>query len=191
MSGTDDVIGGVDLTAGEYHVEQALVRNKYAVYDPDGELVLRAKQKLFKAREEFPFANADGEVVFRVKAAGILDIAGDYAVVDERSGAEIVTLRKNFTLLKHSWTVAGPDGRVLAEVRSGSRLLELLRGVSTVLSFLPHSYVITGPNGEHVGGVEGQFSLRDRYDLRIDDPGDAPEEALVAAAIAIDALEGN
>jgi len=46
-------------------------------------------------------------------------------------------------------------------------------------------------DGNHLGSIEGRLSLHDVYDITIEDAGDAPKEALVASAIAIDALEGN
>lgn len=187
-----DVVAGVDLSADSYTVKQSLIRNKYAVYGPDGEVVLRAKQKIGKLKEEFPFTDADGDVVFRVKAGGILDIAGDYTLTDEASGEPIAVLEKQFTFLKHVWRIRDPDtDELLATVESGSVLLELLRNVSTLASFLPHSYVIEGPDGERFGEIQGQFSVRDRYDLTVRASGDAPKEALVAACVAVDALEGN
>jgi uncharacterized protein YxjI len=185
------VLSGVDLTGDRYTVEQAYVRNKYEVFDPSGELVLRAKQKLFKMKEEFPFVDADDQPVFTVKASGIIDIAGDYSVVDESTGETVAVLDKNFTLLKHVWQVRHPDGGELARIESQSAALEFLRGLSVLTAIIPHRYDITGPDGRELGSIEGQLSVRDRYDIAIEETGDASREALVAAAIAIDALEGN
>jgi uncharacterized protein YxjI len=184
-----DTVPGVDLDAGEYEVEQALIRNKYVVSDSSGKEVLRAAQKLFKAKEEFAFEDPEGNPVFRVKAANLLDVAGDYAL-ETPDGEEIAVLKKNFTFFKHSWTVVSPDGETLAEVRSGSTLLEVLRNVVGLAALIPHRYTIESPAGEDIGEIEGRLSVRDRYALRVG-PSDAPAETLVAAAVAIDALEGN
>ena len=64
-------LDAVDLTDEEYVVEQNLVRNKYRAYDGDGNVVLRAKQKLFRMKEEFPFVDADGEPADAVTAAAL------------------------------------------------------------------------------------------------------------------------
>jgi uncharacterized protein YxjI len=191
MSRTD-VIAGVDLTDDEYHVAQSLIRNKFKVTDTDGNLVLRAKQKLFKMKEEFPFVDADGNEVFTVKAQKVLDVAGDYSIVESGSEDPIAVLGKNFTLFKHEWTVKDPDtDQVWAEIESRSALVEFLRGLIGLFALLPHKYTIETPDGGHIGSIEGQFSIRDRYDIKIDDAGEIPKEAIVAAAIAVDALEGN
>jgi uncharacterized protein YxjI len=191
MAGTD-VIQGVDLTDDEYHVQQSLIRNKFTVTDTDGTLVLRAKQKLFKMKEEFPFVDADGNEVFTVKAKNLLDVAGDYTIVESGSEDPIAVLGKNFTLLKHEWTVKDPDtDDVWAVIESRGALVEFLRLKVPFMGLLPHKYTIETPGGTHVGAIEGQLSIRDKYDITIDNAGNIPKEALVAAAIAVDALEGN
>jgi uncharacterized protein YxjI len=187
-----DVIGGIDLTDDTYHVAQSLIRNKFKVTDTDGNVVLRAKQKLFKMKEEFPFVDADGNEVFTVKAQNLLDVAGDYTIVEAGTEDPIAVLGKNFTLLKHEWTVKDPEtDEVWAEIESRSAVVELLRGLVSLFALLPHRYTIETRDGAHIGSIEGKLSIRDRYDINIDDSGDIPKEALVAAAIAVDALEGN
>lgn len=184
-------IGGVTLDDDEYTVKQSHFRNKYKVYDSDGDLVLESKQKLFKMKEEFPFFDADGNTVFRVKAKNVLDVAGDYVLVDERTDEPVIVLSKNFTFFHHHWTIQRPDGTEVAEVESRSAILEALRSFSTLFSFLPHTYSVIGPDGNSIGEIAGRFSLRDVYDIRIEDSGAVSKTALVAAAVAIDALEGN
>ena len=190
-----DVVDGVDLTGDEYTVKQRLLRNKYRVFDGDGELILRAKQKLFKMKEEFPFTDPDGNAVFEIKAESILDHAGDYTITASGSGDAIAVLDKNWTLLTHKWKVRDPDDeRLLAKIESRGALVELLRNlpyVSLVTGMIPHKYTIEDVDGNEIGEIAGQFSLADTYEITVEDSGDADKEALVAAAIAIDALEGN
>ncbi|WP_255197975.1 LURP-one-related/scramblase family protein [Halorarius litoreus] len=187
----DDPIAGVDLTGSDYVIRQQLLRNKYRIYDDSGRLLLQTKQKLFKMREEFPFYDANDNPVFRVKAKSVFDFAGDYTLIEEGSGDVIAVLEKQFTFFKHVWRIRSPDGDVWATIESESALLEAARNFLGVIGWFPHTYSITGPNGEPLGTLKGRFSLRDTYDLHVEDTGDAPKEAIVAAAIAIDALEGN
>jgi len=187
-----DIVSGIDLTGTHYVAKQALIRNKYEVMDDRGQVVLRAKQKLFKMKEEFPFVDADDNPIFRVKAGGILDIAGDYTIIDEATDEPIAILDKEFSFFKHIWHVRDPDTEQrLATITSGSLVVELLRNFVSIASIIPHSYTVDGPNGQRLGTIEGRLSLKDTYDITINETGDAPREALVAAAIAIDALEGN
>jgi hypothetical protein len=56
---------------------------------------------------------------------------------------------------------------------------------------IPHKYEISDADGNHVGNIEGQFSIKDRYEITIDDASNVPKEAVVAGAMVIDAIQGN
>lgn len=190
-SRSEHPIGHVDLTGDRYRVEQTLFRNKYTVYDADDREVLKGKQALFKLKESFPFETPDGQPVFEVKAENVFDFAGDYVLLEAESQAPIAVLEKEFTLFHHAWRIKDPDGTTLAHVESRSTLLDVLRGLIGLLTLLPYKYAIETPDGRPIGEIEEHFSLRDKYDVRIHDAGDIPKETIVAAAIVIDALEGN
>ncbi|WP_158058118.1 LURP-one-related/scramblase family protein [Halorussus halophilus] len=190
MSSPD--ISGLDLTDDEYQVVQSLIRNKYKAYDSAGNLVLKGKQKMFKLKEEFPFTDGDGNEAFTVKAGGILDVAGNYALIDSRTDQPVVTLDENLTLLTDKWKIRDPDTEaMLAEIESKSTLVSFLRHIHAIFSLIPHEYEITDANGGHVGTIDGQFSFKDKYDVEIDDASGVPKEAVVASAMVIDAIEGN
>ena len=191
MSARADLIGGVDLSDDRYVIRQSLVRNKYAVEDGGGDVVLRGKQKMFRMREEFPFTDPNGDVVFRVKAENLFDVAGDYTLVDEASGDAVAVIEKQFTLFKHVYRVRSLDGDLWATIESESALVMALKSFVGVLGLLPHRYSITGSGGEPMGTIRERFSLRDIFDVEVDDTGDVPREAIVAAACAIDALEDD
>ncbi|WP_160133758.1 LURP-one-related/scramblase family protein [Halococcus salsus] len=192
MSRTDDALAGIELTDDEYRVVQSLVRNKYRAYDSSGDVVLKGSQKMFRLKEEFPFVGPDGDPVFTVTAGGILDVAGNYTLTDDVTGEPVVVLDRQWTMLTDKWTLRDPDDEsVIARIESGSTLADLLRYASDVFSFIPHSYEITDAGGGHVGSIDGRFSLRDEYTVRVEDTGDVPKEAVIAAAMVIDAIEGN
>jgi len=91
-------ISTVVLDDDTYEVRQSLIRNKYAVRDSTGTVVLRAKQKLFKLKEQFPFVTGDDEPAFTVTAGGMLDIGGTYTIVDDGTGEEVVVLDEDYSL---------------------------------------------------------------------------------------------
>ncbi|WP_435334822.1 LURP-one-related/scramblase family protein [Haloarchaeobius sp. TZWWS8] len=184
-------VSGLDLSGDRYTIKQKLIRNKYTVYDQTGTAILKAKQKMFKMKEEFPFTTPDGDPVFTIKAGGILDFSGDYTVTDAETGDVVAILDKNFTFFKHKWQVRDANGTELARIESGSTIVEVLRNFSEIFGLIPHKYTIESPDGRSMGSIKGKFSLHDTYEIEITDAGDAPKEALVIAAIAIDALEGN
>ena len=185
-------ISTVDLSDDRYEVKQSLVRNKYTVRDSAGDVVLRGKQKMFKLKEEFPFVTGDGEDAFSVKAGGIVDIGGNYAIVDAGTGEEVVVLDEDYSLFVENWTIRDPDtGEALATIKSKNKLLSGLRHLVGAANLIPNKNEIFDADGGHVGDIEGQFSMRDAYTVTVDDASNVPKEAVVAAACILDALENQ
>jgi uncharacterized protein YxjI len=184
-------ISGLDLHDDSYEVAQSLIRNKYKATDGRGNVVLRAKQKMFKAKEEIPFVDGDSEDVFTVKAGGIIDVAGNYALIDAQTGEDVVVLDNDFSTFRDVWTIRDPDGTALAEIRSRGALVTLARGFLPFGELIPHKYEITEPDGSHVGNIDGKLSFRDRYAITVDDASNVPKEVVIAAAMVIDAIQNN
>ncbi|QCC51028.1 LURP-one-related/scramblase family protein [Halapricum salinum] len=190
---TDYSISGIELTDDRYTVEQSLIRNKYRAEDADGNLVIRGKQKMFKLKEEFPFVDSDGEEVFKVKAGGIIDVAGDYVLSDAQTGEELVILDNDYSIFQDTWKIRDArDERKIAEINSRGAAVTLARNLVPIVGpLIPHKYEISDLDGDHVGNIEGQLSLKDRYDVVIDDTSDVPKEPIVAAAMVIDAIQNH
>jgi len=185
-------ISGIELTDDSYTVVQSLVRNKYRAVDAAGDVVLRGKQKMFKLKEEFPFVDADGKEVFSVKAAGMLDVAGNYLLTDSQTGEGLVILDNDYSILQDTWTVRDADTEAaLARIDSRGALTTIARNILPFGHWIPHRYEITDASGAHVGTIAGKFALADTYEITIDDAGGVPKEAVVAAAMVIDAIQGN
>lgn len=194
-----DIIGGVDLTGDSYKIKQRLLFNRYHIYDSNDNLVLKAKQKMFKLKEDFPFMNSDGETVFRAKGQSIIDVAGDYAITDENSEEPLVVLDRKYTLFRHKWRIRDPNTEeLLARVESRNKNIELLRWIGNLIPYMPnvfglipHSYDVKDRNDNLLARLEGKLSIRDVYELNVKNSQSIPKEALVASSIAIDALEAN
>jgi len=187
-----DLLKRIDFSDNIYTVKQSFIRNKYAVYDSGGDKVIGAKQKLFKMKEEFPFTDPEGNVVFRIKAKRRLDIAGDYGIIDEETGDTIAILSKEFSIFNHVWRIKDPETEALiATIESRGKMIGLLRTVSDIADFLPHKYTIYNSDRDEIGKIKGKWSLRDTYDVELGELGKIPKEAVVAAACTIDALEAN
>lgn len=193
MSTTKDyAIDAVDLTDDHYTVEQHSIRNKYEAMDAAGNTVLRGKHEMFKVKDEFPFTDADGNDAFTIKASGMMDIAGDYLLTDSQTGDELVILDNDFSIFQDTWTIRDAEDRsVLAEITSRGALITLARKLLPFGEWIPHKYEIVDETGDHVGQIDGQFSLKDRYEISIDDAGSVPKEPIVAGAMVIDAIQGN
>lgn len=182
-------LDSIDFSDNDYLLRQRAVRNAYTLENSSGEELLKSKQKMFKVKEEFPFTDAGGNEVFSIKAQNLMDIAGDYAVTS--SGVdEIAVLSKNFTLLTHLWSVKDSEGDDIAVIRSRGKIFGLLRSFIDLMEFFPHKYIIEGPEGQEIGGIKGRFSLRDKYDISLEENIEH-KPVILAAAVAVDALEGN
>ncbi|MFB6175460.1 MAG: LURP-one-related/scramblase family protein [Candidatus Nanohalobium sp.] len=188
MSG--DSLSRIDFPDRKYTLKQRAVRNAYKLYDSQDNEVLSAKQKLFKMKEEFPFKDPEGREVFSVKAEQVMDIAGDYAIIDSETREKIAVLKKDFTLLVHRWHIESPEGETLAKIESRGKAVGLLRALSDAAQLFPHKYTIENGEGDQIGTIQGKFSFRDKYVIELEESAE-DREAIMAAAVTIDALEGN
>ncbi|AOV94988.1 hypothetical protein AQV86_03625 [Nanohaloarchaea archaeon SG9] len=187
---SDDALSRIDFPDRKYTLKQKAVRNAYKLYDSEENEVLSAKQKLFKVKEEFPFTDPEGNEVFSVQAEQVLDIAGDYAIIDSGTDEKLAVLKKEFTFLVQKWKIQDSEGNFLAKIESRGKLMGLFRAFSDLADIFPHRYTIEDSNGDQIGIIQGKFSLRDRYVIELDENAEN-REAIMAAAVTIDALEGN
>ncbi|RKS81706.1 hypothetical protein BDK61_1000 [Haloarcula quadrata] len=185
-------IKGIDLSDDSYTVEQSLIRSKYKAMDAAGNVVLRGKQKMLKMKEQFPFVDGNGDEVFEVNAGGIIDVAGNYVLTDSKTGEDIVILDNDYSIFQDTWKIrdASTEAKI-AEINSQGALVTIARNVVPFGGWIPHKYEITDQDGTHVGNIDGQFSLKDRYEITIDDASTVPKEPIIAAAMVIDAIQGN
>lgn len=190
---TENTIESVDLTDDSYVVEQSLIRNKYKALDSTGEIVIRGEQKMLKMKEEFPFVDPQGNNVFTVKAGGILDVAGNYAIIDSATDETVAILDNDYSILQDTWKIRdGETEALIAKIESRGAAVTIARNaIPFVGPLIPHKYEITDGNGDHVGSIDGQLSFKDRYEISIDDSSGVPKETVIAAAMVIDALQGN
>lgn len=186
-----DSLSKIDLDDDEYRVKQALIRNKYQVFNSEDELVLKASQKLLKAKESFSFKNPKDEPVFDIDAEQVLDFSGDYTLTDPENEEPFAVLEKEFTLFQHKWNIKRPDGELIATITSRSSILDFLRSFSEVISIIPHKYTVEDSEGKELGTISGKLNIRDEYIISINNTGQIPRELLIAAAVSADALEGD
>lgn len=186
-------ITSLELPDDRYEVVQGVIRNKYRATDGRGNVVLRGKQKMLKLKEEFPFYDGEDDHVMTVKAGSVFDAAGDYMLTDEATGDPIVLLDASLNIFGDTWKIRDPDDeRLIATIESRSTVADVLRSIHPILGLIPHKYEITDADGGHVGSIDGEFSpLKDKYSVRIDDASTVPEEAVLVAAMVVDAIEGN
>jgi uncharacterized protein YxjI len=104
----------------------------------------------------------------------------------------VVVLDNDFSIFQDTWRIRDPDsGAVLAQIDSRGALYTLARTYIPFGFLIPYKYEITDSDGNHVGRIESQITFRDRYEITIDDASTVPKEPIVAAAMVIDAIQGQ
>jgi len=191
---TDDYeIAGIELTDDSYTVEQGLIRSKYKAMDASGNVVLRAKKKLVSVGDKFPFHDDNENEVFRVSSEFGMNMKRDYVMVDSQAEEEVALLDNKFSLFTQKWQIRDPDTEdVMATIETRNAVIAFARSrMGTLGKLFPVQFDIKDASGNVIGGIDGQLSLKDRYDVSLDDVGDLPRETILAAAMVIDAIEGN
>lgn len=175
-----------------YRVKQKIrIGEAYNVYE-EGEHVLSVKKKKFRLKEDVRFKSPDGEPVLRAKADQVLDVNAAYAITDERTGEEVGAVKRDWkSFFKHHWELLDASGSVVARVVEDSVPMALARRHLTTL--IPFHYNFEDRSGATVGSIDEKFSLRDNYriDLSADSQTLVDRRLGVAAAVLIDAIEGN
>jgi uncharacterized protein YxjI len=149
---------------------------------------------MYEGKDEFPFVDADGTGICRVKAIDTWDIAGEYLLTDSRTNEELVILDNELSLLQDTWRLRDVDNQsLLAEISSRGALMTLARKFLPAGQGIVHQYEITDSEGNPVGSIEGKFALFDfdQYEITLTDTSSVPIEPIVIAAIVIDAIQGN
>lgn len=177
------------LTGDRYTIRKGFVRDRYAVEDGNGDVVLRGRKKPFRLKEQIPFRDARGEKSFTVRAKTMLDVEGEY-VLTEPPREPIAVLKKDVALMKHRWTVRHPrTEETMLVLDSGSVTIEGVRKLHPALSLIPHRYTITGPGVRRLGTMTEKLGVRSAYDLRLRDRGTVPTKILAASAVAVGVLD--
>lgn len=198
-AGSGGAISGLDLTDSFYRVKQSFLLKRYSVYDQNGEQVLKARNKILSLKTRIPFRlPGEEEHIFKVESERLMNISNNYNLTQEGENDLAVIDRKR-TILNQVWRVRNPDDNsIAAKIKTASQAVMAVRIIGSrvpllgvLTSIIPHTYEIEDNNGQKIGELEGQLSIRDTYDLKLQDSGSLDREAMIAAVISIDAIEGQ
>lgn len=137
-----------------------LLGAEFQVMDEEGNLVLYAKQKAFKLKEDIRLFSdrAMTDEVLNVKARNIIDFSAAYDVFDTKNGDILVgTLKRKGlkSILRDEWLVLNAKGEEIAKVQEDSMLLALVRRF--IAGFIPQNYdVLVGE--KRVMDIKGRFN---------------------------------
>ena len=164
------------------------------------EKILKARAKILSIKTNIPFLRPDQEEpVFRVVSSRLLNVSNNYKVRDEQNDDVMAVLDRKRTLLNQVWRIRDPqDNSIVATIKNESMMLQFLRSyggmvpiIPNLFALAPHTYSITDVNENQIGELEGKLSIRDEYELNLEDSGQLDRKDMISSIIAIDALEGN
>jgi len=187
-------ITGLGLSGTEYTVEQTgqdkNFRPEYEAKDVTGDTIFRCTYNTYEGGT--PFVDAEDNELLTVAPSGTLDIAGDYLLTDSHTGADLVVLDNDVSFLQDIWRIRDPqDGSLIAKVTSGGGLVTAARKLLPVGQFIGHKFVIADADGNSVGTIKSDFSIRDQYEIKISDSSSLPIDPIVVGTVVIDAIQGN
>ncbi|MBN2385883.1 MAG: hypothetical protein JXB85_02605 [Anaerolineales bacterium] len=169
---------------------------KLRFYNPDGNLVLFAQQKMFRLREDIRIYGdeAKGQELLLIKARNIIDWAAAYDVVDPVYNQKVGVLRRKGwrSMMRDEWEVLDasdqPIGMLFEDSVARALLRRLLLG-----SFLPQDYDLTV--GEmRVADLRQKFTLfgyQMLVDFSMDTANRLDHRLGIAAAVLLAVIEGK
>ncbi|MEU6415064.1 hypothetical protein [Microbispora sp. NPDC046933] len=170
--------------------------NRYVVHvalpdGSEGEAVAFAEQKRMALKEQVTLYTDESRqaTLAGFKARKVLDLAGEYDVVDD-AGNPLGMFRKDFglSLLRSTWHLQQPGLPTLTG-RERNLAVALLRRFSDSLEWLPYHFDFS--IGASIAfSVDRRWGLRDRYAIEIRDPR-LDRRLVIAMAVALDALQAR
>jgi uncharacterized protein YxjI len=160
---------------------------------------LKARNKILSLTTKIPFKLPDeDQEVFRAESERLFNISNNYNLTRE-DGDNLAVIDRKRTLINQVWRVRDPDDNsIAAEIKTANQGVMMIRLIGSripllgiLTSLIPHTYEIGDNNGQNIGKLEGEVSIRDKYDLKLQDSGSLDREAMIAAVISIDAIEGQ
>lgn len=172
------------------------IANQFRIFNPEGELVMFTRQKMFKLREDIRIYEDESRSheLLLIDARQVIDFAAAYDVVDAVSGTHVGTLRrKGFSsVVRDRWQILDAGGQEIGGIEEDSLALAMIRRV-LLGSLLPQTYSVM-IHGQPAAEFRQKFNLL-RYVLEIDFSLSSSEEIDprlgLAAAVLLAAIEGK
>lgn len=181
------------FTSNRYLVRKkifSLLGAVFEVYDDKGELVLYAKQKAFRLREEIKFYSEREMVneIFTIKARNIIDFSATY---DIREGDKVIgSLRRKGlkSILRDEWLVLDSSEKDRGVIIEDSVNLALVRRF--LLNIIPQNYDYM-LDGNKVADFKQQFNpFIYKMDVEILDEN-ADKRVVLASSVILSLIDGR
>lgn len=164
------------------------------VVSPEKQLILFAKLKAFKLREDIRlFADeAQTEEILRIHARTILDIGTIYDVFDSATDQKIGSVKRKGwkSILQDEWEIWDENEQVLALMSEDSMLLALVRRFLTNL--IPQKFTIADTEAQTVANIKQNFNpFTIRLSCNVNEASQIDRRLTMVATIMLAAIEGR
>jgi len=175
-------------------VEQYTIRRKvfkilgagFHIYDHSGALVGYCKQRALRIREDLRIYTDEtcSEELLVISTRSVFDISGAYTV-SLRSGDAIGAFKRHGirSVLRDKWSVFGPGGEPLGEIREDSAWRALVRrGHELLAALVPQRFEFLGPDERRFATYRTHMNpVVHRLGVAIHEQDDLVDELLILA----------
>ncbi len=186
-----------------YNHSQYLIRKKilkmfgsvFHVYDPNNQVVMYAKLKAFKLKEDIRlFTGEDMQTeLLSIKARKVLDFSATYDVVDSITNEKVGALRRKGlkSLIRDEWILVDTNDIDIGTIKEDGTALALVRRFLTNLIPQKFHCEIGGANVCDFKQNFNPFVMKVAVDFSKNTAGILDKRLGLAAAILLCAIEGR
>jgi len=171
---------------------------KFHLYDPQGGLVLFAKLKAFKIKEDIRIYADESQTseLLSIRTQSIFDIAGTYDVRDSVTNETVGALRRKGlkSMLRDEWLILDPNGVEVGKITEDSQVQAIVRRFIDMASLLMPQKFHAEIGGQTVATFRQNFNpvvQKIAIDFTPDTDGKLDPRLGLAAAVLLCAIEGR
>lgn len=169
-----------------------LIGSVFEVYDEKGRVVLYAKQKAFKLREEMKFYTGSDmkSEVLSIKARNIIDISATYDIRNSSNGQLLGSVQRKGlkSMLRDEWVVLDSGGKEIGSMIEDSMMLALIRRFFVNLVPQNYDFIVGGNRVADLKQLFNPFVFKMKVDILSDD---VDKRVILASSVILALIEGR
>jgi uncharacterized protein YxjI len=166
----------------------------FRVYDPNDQMVLYSRQKMFKLREDIRIYLDESRTqeILLIKARNIIDFSAAYDVIDCQTNQIVGTWRRKGwrSMIRDEWHLLDPSGQQIGVLIEDSMLHSLLRRF-LLGTLLPQNYDLFVGDTRVVDLKQKWHFFRYILNIDITPGGRIDPRMAIAAGILLGIVEGK
>jgi len=170
------------------------IGNKYYIEDTEGNILGFCKQKILKLKEDIRIFSDSSEKneLFRIKQKQILDVEGNFAVIDSYTGEEIGYIKRSWlkSFFKHTWEIYDNNKNEIGKITEKSAWLNFARHLPYVGPLVPFKMVMS-LNDKQIGTINQKVKIiGDIWEMHCDEvPKDFDRRVLASCILLMGLIE--